>query len=72
MVDNECPKDHNNMDLEFSTHFPFNVASLVTGYGVEECLEYGGSFSLPINLLPMVHGITAIDRLYPIKPKQPE
>lgn len=71
MVDNECPTDHKKMDLEFSTHFPFNVASLVTRYRVDEYLEYGCSFSLPISLLPMVHGITAIDRLYPLKPKQP-
>lgn len=39
-----------------------------------DALQVRGSFSsLPIycRLLPMVHGITAIDRLYPIKPKQP-
>ncbi len=27
--------------------------------------------SLPINLFPEEHGIAAVDRLYPLKPKNP-
>ncbi len=49
------------------------VACRIRRLGGYALLVSGSFSSLPIycKLLPMVHGITAIDRLYPIKPKQP-
>ncbi|MEB2786821.1 hypothetical protein [Algoriphagus persicinus] len=61
------------MDLELITSYSYNVASLVAGIGVDflPVLEFGHSSSLPINLLPVELGIAAVDRLYPLKPKNP-
>ena len=61
------------MKLELMTSFSFKVTSLVTGIGVD-CLSDSDSFYsfyLPINLFPAYSGITAVDRLYPLKPKNP-
>lgn len=73
MLDNECPKDNNEMNPECATLVSFKVASLVTGIGVGSFLEdvFGRSCYLLINLLPAVLGIAAVDRLYPLKPKNP-
>ncbi len=73
MLDNECPKNNNEMNPEFSTHVSFKVASLVTEIEVGSFLEdvFGHSCYLLINLLPEELGINAVDRLYPLKPKNP-
>lgn len=34
-------------------------------------LQYDRTCSLPIGLFPEEHGIAAVDRLYPLKPKNP-
>ncbi|MBB6328267.1 hypothetical protein FHS59_003910 [Algoriphagus iocasae] len=61
------------MKLELKKSYPIKVASLVTGSGMSPFLDFGLAVlvSLPINLLPEELGITAVDRLYPLKPKNP-
>jgi len=60
------------MHLESSTSYSFKVASLVAGKGVDfrPVLDLGHSCSLSINLFPG-DGIAAVDRLFPLKPKNP-
>ena len=73
MIDNECPKDHRKMNPQFTTHYCLNVASLVTGRGMVNSVDcvFDISTSIPINLLLEQLGIAAVDRLYPLKPKNP-
>ena len=62
------------MHLELTTiSYSYKVASLVTGNCVcfRPVLDLGHSCSLPINLFPEEHGIAAVDRLFPLKPKNP-
>lgn len=56
--------------LPFLLHTVSCRVHRLEGYAL---LVSGSSYFLPItcNLLPEELGITAIDRLYPIKPKQP-
>lgn len=72
-IDNERPKYLISMHLESSTSYSFKVASLVAGKGVDfhPVLDLDQSFSLPVNLFPEEHGIAAVDRLFPLKPKNP-
>ncbi|MCE7056812.1 hypothetical protein LZF95_19180 [Algoriphagus sp. AGSA1] len=61
------------MQLELTTSYSYNVASLVAGMGVDflSVLDFGHLCSLTINLSPVEQGIIASDRLYPLKPKNP-
>ena len=61
------------MQLELTTSYSYNVASLVAGMDMFflSVLEFGHLCSLPINLFPEEQGIIAVDRLYPLKPKNP-
>jgi hypothetical protein len=61
------------MHFELTTYNFDKVASLAAGIGVDflHVLPLGHLYALPINLFAGEHGIAAVDRLYPLKPKSP-
>lgn len=68
LIDNECPKDPNEMNLDLSFPFFLKVASLVTGNTREYISD---SFSFWTDLIFKLIGILPADRLFPLKPKNP-
>jgi hypothetical protein len=61
------------MHLELTTFNFDKVTSLVTGISADflSVLNLGHSYALSINLFLEEYGLTAVDRLYPLKPKNP-
>ncbi|SEG15598.1 hypothetical protein [Algoriphagus boritolerans] len=61
------------MHLELTTYYSFKVASLVTGIAVDfsYALNLGPLRGLLINLFEGKVGLTGVDRIYPLKPKNP-
>lgn len=73
IADNECPNNFTQMQFELSTSFSKKVTSLVTGNAVDFpfVLDFGHLFALPFYQFLEEYGLTAVDRLYPLKPKNP-
>lgn len=61
------------MQIELPTSFSDKVASLVTGItaGFLCVWDFGYLYVLPSNLFPEEYGLIALDRLFPLKPKNP-
>ena len=72
-TDSECPIIMIHLQIELSTSFSWNVASLTTGIAVDylSVWDCGHLFGLRFNELLKEFGIEAVDRLYPLKPKNP-